>query len=66
MSRYYIPVLGNLYASLDRFMLPLLRIVLGLILIPHGAQKLFGWFGGDSPSLSSCSTSLATSPACSG
>ncbi len=46
MGRYYIPALGNLYASLDRFMLPMLRIVLGLILIPHGCQKLFGWFGG--------------------
>jgi putative oxidoreductase len=46
MSRYYIPALGNFYASLDRFMLPLLRIALGLILIPHGCQKFFGWFGG--------------------
>jgi putative oxidoreductase len=27
-------------------MLPLLRIALGAILIPHGCQKLFGWFGG--------------------
>jgi len=24
----------------------LLRIMLGLVLFPHGAQKLFGWFGG--------------------
>ena len=24
----------------------ILRIVLGIILFPHGAQKLFGWFGG--------------------
>ena len=24
----------------------ILRIVLGLILFPHGAQKLLGWFGG--------------------
>ena len=46
MSRYYIPALGNFYGSLDRFMLPLLRIALGLILIPHGCQKFFGWFGG--------------------
>ena len=23
-----------------------LRVGLGLALIPHGAQKLFGWFGG--------------------
>lgn len=25
---------------------PLVRIATGLMLIPHGAQKLFGWFGG--------------------
>jgi putative oxidoreductase len=25
---------------------PMVRIVTGLLLIPHGAQKLFGWFGG--------------------
>jgi putative oxidoreductase len=24
----------------------LLRITLGLVILPHGAQKLFGWFGG--------------------
>ena len=46
MSRYYIPALGNLYARLEPFVLPLLRIGLGLILIPHGCQKLFGMFGG--------------------
>ncbi len=25
---------------------PLVRIVTGALLMPHGAQKLFGWFGG--------------------
>ncbi|WP_119681079.1 DoxX family protein [Indioceanicola profundi] len=25
---------------------PLVRATAGLLLIPHGAQKLFGWFGG--------------------
>jgi putative oxidoreductase len=25
---------------------PLIRVVTGLWLMPHGAQKLFGWFGG--------------------
>ena len=29
VRRYYVPALGGLYASLDRFMLPLLRITLG-------------------------------------
>ncbi|MCO6440614.1 MAG: DoxX family protein [Nitrococcus mobilis] len=25
---------------------PLVRVTAGLMLMPHGAQKLFGWFGG--------------------
>src|SRR5665647_1553280 len=45
-NRLYVPALGSLYATLDSFMLPMLRILLGLILIPHGCQKAFGWFGG--------------------
>jgi putative oxidoreductase len=45
-SRYYVPAFAGIYAALDRFMLPLLRITLGAILIPHGCQKLFGWFSG--------------------
>ncbi len=45
-NRLYVPALGSYYAKLDPFMLPMLRIVLGLILIPHGCQKAFGWFGG--------------------
>jgi putative oxidoreductase len=26
-----------------------LHVVVGLVMIPHGAQKLFGWFGGGGP-----------------
>ena len=46
MSRYFIPALGRLWASLDPFALPILRGGLGIILLAHGCQKLFGMFGG--------------------
>ena len=45
-TRLYVPALGPIYEKLDPFVLPILRVGMGLILIPHGAQKLFGWFGG--------------------
>ena len=41
------PSLGPLYAGLAVIADPLLRIAVGLFLLPHGAQKLFGWFGFD-------------------
>jgi putative oxidoreductase len=44
--RLYIPALGPIYQKLDCIALPLLRVTMGLILFPHGCQKLFGWFGG--------------------
>ena len=44
--RPIIPALGGIYAALEPYSLPLLRLVMGLILMPHGCQKLFGWFGG--------------------
>jgi putative oxidoreductase len=30
----------------EKYSTTLLRIMLGLILFPHGAQKMLGWFGG--------------------
>lgn len=30
----------------DTWSLTIVRVFLGLIILPHGAQKLFGWFGG--------------------
>lgn len=41
--------IDSLFAPLDRlqpFADPLLRLGVGLLLMPHGAQKLFGLFGG--------------------
>ena len=44
-AQLYIPGLGSIYAKVHDCAVPILRIVTGAILIPHGCQKLFGWFG---------------------
>ncbi len=44
--RPIVPALAPLYARLSRLGYPLIRAATGLMLMPHGAQKLFGWFGG--------------------
>ncbi len=41
-----IPTLKPVYASLSGLSEALVRIAAGTFLIPHGAQKLFGAFGG--------------------
>jgi putative oxidoreductase len=41
-----IPALKPVYGSLSGFSQALLRVAAGAFLIPHGAQKLFGAFGG--------------------
>ncbi len=41
-----IPALGGLYERVAGLGVPLIRVAAGVILMPHGAQKLFGWFGG--------------------
>lgn len=35
-----------LFVTEESFGLFVLRVVLGLVMFPHGAQKLLGWFGG--------------------
>ena len=45
-SRLYIPAFGGIYESLSSFAEWLLRAGLGAILVVHGFQKFFGWFGG--------------------
>jgi putative oxidoreductase len=45
-SEPVVPALAGVYAALAPAAEVLLRAAVGLLLVPHGAQKLFGWFGG--------------------
>ncbi|MPY72116.1 MAG: DoxX family membrane protein [Alphaproteobacteria bacterium] len=45
-TRPFFPALVGLENALRPLGAPLIRIVAGLMLMPHGAQKLFGAFGG--------------------
>src|SRR5947208_5485922 len=45
-QRLYLPALGGIYSAINEYAEPILRVVLGGVLIPHGCQKLFGLFGG--------------------
>lgn len=44
--RRIVPLLDPVYAALSPLAIPAIRITAGLLLLPHGSQKLFGWFGG--------------------
>jgi len=45
-AKRFVPVVAVLSEALAPLAEPLLRVTAGLLLVPHGAQKLFGWFGG--------------------
>jgi len=45
-ARPLVPALGQIEQALSPLFEPLLRATTGLLLVPHGAQKLFGLFGG--------------------
>lgn len=45
-TKLLIPALAPLYDALGPLGDTAVRVAAGLLLMPHGAQKLFGWFGG--------------------
>lgn len=46
-TRYLVPGLGTIYERLKPYAYTLLRVAYGAWYMPHGAQKLFGWWGGN-------------------
>jgi putative oxidoreductase len=36
----------KLFNTEDKWSMTIVRVLLGLVVFPHGAQKLLGWFGG--------------------
>ncbi|MDX5437923.1 MAG: DoxX family protein [Pontibacter sp.] len=40
---------NRILSTYDTWSLTIVRVFLGLVILPHGAQKLFGWFGGSGP-----------------
>jgi len=45
-TKSVVPILTSATNVLSPIAEPLVRVASGLFLAPHGAQKLFGWFGG--------------------
>jgi putative oxidoreductase len=44
--RPIVPVVAPITEALSPLAEPMVRVAAGLMLVPHGGQKLFGWFGG--------------------
>ncbi len=63
MPQLIIPALGGVYGSLSKFTWPAVRIVTGLFLMPHGAQKLFGMFGGNPQAIAGFFSKIGIEPA---
>jgi putative oxidoreductase len=42
-----VPAMSGLYDSLGQYAWPLVRFATGIIIVPHGMQKLFGMWGGN-------------------
>ncbi|MBI3436743.1 MAG: DoxX family protein [Proteobacteria bacterium] len=59
----YIPALAPAYAKVQDCGYPLVRIITGLALIPHGAQKLFEIFGGNRAATAGLFSKIGLEPA---
>ena len=58
-----LPGLDPVYARLQPLAYPLVRVATGAFLLPHGAQKLFGFAGGDIAETAAAFAKLGLQPA---
>ena len=58
-----VPALGGLYDATSKFAWPMIRVVTGLFLMPHGAQKLFGMFDGNPAAIAGFFSKIGIEPA---
>ena len=59
----YFPFMAGFYEKFSDLGYPIIRFFTGLILMPHGAQKLFGMFGGSTEGTAGFLTKLGLEPA---
>ena len=62
-TKLYIPALRPVYERLAPLSYPLIRVFGGAMLMPHGAQKLFEWFGGNRTNMAGLFSRLGLEPA---
>ncbi len=60
---YFFPAVGRSLEGVEHLAYPLMRIATGLMFVPHGAQKLFGWFGGNTQATAAFFSKLGIEPA---
>ncbi len=59
----YFPQLQPLYDRIGDLGIPLIRVATGVILMPHGAQKVLEWFGGNREGAAKFFSGLGLEPA---
>jgi putative oxidoreductase len=62
-SNLYVPAMAGLYDSVKDVAYPWARFWTGLFLMPHGAQKLFGLFGGNIDNTAAFFSNIGLEPA---
>jgi len=55
--------LNRLFRAVSGLAYPLIRVTSGLFLMPHGARKIFGWFGGSPEGTAALFSKLGLEPA---